>query len=73
MSKIPYGPEWADKALRTLGNKHDVTVHGSKILVLNGKDSKAPKINDIGIKTWGKIDGLVRHHQFYFHFTNNFK
>lgn len=65
--------EKADKALRSIGQKHDAYIKGRKILVLNGKDIKAPKINDIGIKVWGAIDGMVKYHGFYFYFVDNFK
>jgi len=65
--------ELENTALRAIGKKHDAYIKGRKILVLNGKDPKTPKANDIGIKVWGMIDGLVTYGGFYFHFVSNFK
>jgi len=72
-TKVEYGEQWEDAALRSIAKKHDATLKGRKILVLNGKDAKYPKIHDIGIKVWGYIEGLVNFRGYYFHFVDNFK
>lgn len=48
-----------DEVLRSLGKKHDVRVYPNKgdIEVLNGAD----KTNDLGNKSWGKIDFLCNY------------
>ena len=61
-----------DSSLRALGKKHDVRIIGMRILILNGKDKKAPKIWDIGIKVFGQIDGLCKYHGYRQHFVSNF-
>lgn len=65
--------ELLNASLRAIGKKHDARIFGVRILVLNGKDSKSPKVNDIGIKVWGMIDGLVNYQGYRQHFVSNFK
>jgi hypothetical protein len=47
-----------DEVLRSLSRKHDVKVFGTTIQILTGKDLSFPRINDLGNKSWGKIDFL---------------
>ncbi len=43
--------------------KHDVKIDAmnKQIFILNGKSKKAPKKDDLGIGSWGKIDFLINH------------
>ena len=61
-----------DSSLRAIGKKHDIKVFGLRILVLNGKDVKAPKQNDVGIRVWGMVDGLCKYQGYRQHFVDNF-
>ena len=47
-------------ATRTLAAKNDCRFHNNTIYVLNGKDPKNPRKNDLGLKSWGHIDFLVK-------------
>jgi hypothetical protein len=51
-----------DEVLRSLSRKRDLKINQktNHIFVLNG-EGKHPKSNDIGIRSWGKIDFLVNH------------
>ena len=50
-----------DEVLKSLRKKNDVRVNGNLVLILNGKNKKFPKHNDLGNGSWGKIDFLVNH------------
>ncbi len=47
-------------ATKSINRKHDAKAIGGMVFILNGYGKLKP-INDIGIKTWGKIDFLVNH------------
>lgn len=51
------------KVIAQLSKKHDVKIKSNQILVLNGKSTKGifQPINDLGNKSWGKIDFLVNY------------
>lgn len=60
-----------ESALRTLGQKNDLRIRGSKILILTDRvwDNKKGeyvdnprKKHDIGNKSWGKIDFLTKYY-----------
>lgn len=46
-----------DEVLRSLSKKSDCKVQGNTIKVLSGKGQK----NDLGNKSWGKIDYLTNY------------
>lgn len=46
-----------DEVLRSLSKKKDIKITGNEIQILVGKDSK----QDLGNKSWGKIDFLCNH------------
>jgi len=73
MSNKNYGPEWVEKAMDSVSRKRDAIIKGLRILTVNGEDKKCPRSNDIGIKVWGMIDGLVEYHGFTHHVVDNFK
>lgn len=50
-----------DEVLQSLKKKHDVRIIGDTIWVLNGKSKNHPAANDLGNKSWGKIDFLVNY------------
>ena len=58
-----------DEVLRGLGRKNDVRIDGFRVLVLtdkvldkNGTSIPNPeKMNDLGNKSWGKIDFLTHY------------
>lgn len=52
--------ERVNLAIRTLSKKNDCRINGNTIYVLNGKDPKTPKANDLGLKSWGHIDFLIK-------------
>jgi len=61
-----------DGVLRSLSKKHDVKIDGNHVLILNGKDKKHPKKDDLGNGSWGKIDFLTNHCRFTKHFVSKF-
>jgi len=70
-TKVEYGNAWEQAAIRSVETTHDAMIKGNRILTLNGDDTKFQRQNDIGIKKWGMIDGLVRFHGFFhFHVAN---
>ncbi len=50
-----------DEVLKSLQRKHDCKVDAAKktVYTLNGKNPKHSKTNDLGNRSWGKIDFLV--------------
>lgn len=50
-------------AILGLKSKHDIKIDttNKQIFILNGKSKKAPKKDDLGIGSWGKIDFLINH------------
>lgn len=46
-------------AEKSLGNRRDVKLYNNRVYILNGKDKKAPRQNDLGIKAWGMVDALI--------------
>lgn len=50
-----------DEVLKNLRKKNDVRIIGNQIFVLNGKNPKHQKQNDLGNGSWGKIDFLRNH------------
>lgn len=59
-----------DEVLRDLSRKHDVKVFGNTIQVLNQYATN--KINDLGNKSWGKIDFLKNFNGFRLLFVEKF-
>lgn len=49
-----------DKTLRALRNKNDCRVDDGVIYLLSGNDHKHQKQNDLGNKSWGNIDYLIK-------------
>ena len=62
-----------DEVLRSLSKKKDIRIKGTTVLMLSdfivtkeGESVRNPlKINDIGNKSWGKIDYLVNHNNYF--------
>ena len=52
-----------DEVLASLSRKNDVKVDRTQkiVYILNGKNKKYPKKDDLGIRTLGKIDFLVNY------------
>lgn len=75
MSKL--SPEQSMKkviaAEKMLGNKRDVKLVNNKVFILNGKDTKVPLANDMGIKAWGHLDCLVNFGGYRKYFVSDFK
>jgi len=63
-----------DEVLKALSKKHDVNVNSTTktIQVLNGKNKKFPKANDLGNKSWGKIDFLCNYREYNWFFVSEF-
>jgi len=64
-----------DEVLLQLRKKNDVRVtQDGFVLVLNGKSTKGQfqKQNDLGNRSWGKIDFLVNHRGYKLLFTSEF-
>lgn len=55
-----------DEVLRSLSQKRDVRVDPRKkeVQTLNGRGKQYPKTNDLGNKSWGKIDYLVNYQEY---------
>ena len=64
-----------DEVIKALSRKKDLTIKQNiqQIQVLNGEGLKAkPKMNDIGHRSWGKIDYLVNYCSYSLVFVPNF-
>jgi hypothetical protein len=61
-----------DEVLRTLRQKNDVRIVGNQILILNGKNPKFQKQNDLGNGSWGKIDFLKNHKGYFLRNVSEF-
>ena len=61
-----------DEVLRSLSKKKDIRINGTTVLMLSdfivtkeGESVRNPlKVNDIGNKSWGKLDFLVKHQNY---------
>ena len=51
-----------ERALKQLSKKRDCRVYGKRIVVLSNNSKE--RHNDLGNKSWGKIDYLVKAHDY---------
>lgn len=69
------------QSINILNKKHDLQIKGHTIIVLRNKIrnrqgdliNNPRKHNDLGNKSWGKIDSLVNYHNFNLIHVNKFK
>ena len=69
------------QSINILIKKHDLQIKGHTIIILRNKIrdrqgnliNNPKKHNDLGNKSWGRIDSLINHHNFNLIYVSKFK